>query len=295
MPRTEVEFRSLLVATDVDVLSSRSIVEDRDAYVVVRTPTAPGHYWGNFLLYREEPRAGDRERWEADFAREFAEQPTSDHRAFTWDKIAGETGAIAEFVAAGYDPDPCVALVAAPEELVAHSRANGDVEIRPLDPRAGHDEELWAEVIELQIASRDDGHSEANYRTYVKRRMEDHRARFVSGDGGWFAAVLPDGRIAASCGVIVTQGRARYQAVNTALKFRRRGIASRLVHDVGRHAVRELGAKQLVIAAQVGYHALPLYESLGFTQRDRGVNVTWWPEAPNAAMHPALTPATPDG
>jgi ribosomal protein S18 acetylase RimI-like enzyme len=284
MPRTDVEIRSLLTATDVDVLPDTSIVVDRGEYVVVRTPTNPTYFWGNFLMWRRAPEPGDRERWERAFAEEFGSQRESRHVSLCWD-LPGQDGAFEQFVEAGYCPDRAVALVAEPDELVDHPRANRDVSVRALD--IDGDEELWAAVVELQVDSREEGHSEASYRRFVTARMEDRRVRFREGDGAWFVAQLPSGEVAASCGVVVTQGRGRYQAVDTAIAHRRLGIARRLVSEAGHVAVARFGARQLVIGADAEYHALALYESLGFTVRERCLALCWWPGAPGADAHPA--------
>ncbi|MCW2949655.1 MAG: putative acetyltransferase [Thermoleophilia bacterium] len=280
-----MRIRSLTYATEIDVLPTGAVVEDRGPYVVVRSPSNPTHFWGNFLLYRQPPAAGDRERWERDFTREIG---ASQHVAIGWDTVAGEQGvADSEFVAAGYRIETGVALVATPHELRAHARASRDAQIRMLDPAPGADEARWAGAVEVQVAGRGPGHSETDYRAFVAARMADRRARFQAGDGAWFVAETSDGQIVASCGIIVTAGRARYQSVDTLEPFRNRGIASRLVHDAGAHAIREHGAQRLVIVADAGYHALPLYQSLGFVAREQTVGVCWWPDAPHAARHPS--------
>jgi GNAT superfamily N-acetyltransferase len=283
VPRTEVPIKSLLAATDIDVLPDSSIVEDRGEYVVVRTPTNPNFFWGNFLHWRRAPRAGDREVWEAAFDAEFGERPEQ-HAAFSWDVIGADGAALEEFGSAGYRMDRAVALVAEPHELVDHPRANRDVMVRALDPHG--DEQLWAEVHDLQFAGREPGHVESNYDEFLSARMRDRRVRFEAGDGAWFVAQMPDGTVAASCGVVVTDGRARYQAVDTLEAYRRQGIASRLVTEAGRVAVARFGARQLVIGADAEYHAMPLYESLGFVIRERCLAVVWWPGAPDAERHP---------
>jgi ribosomal protein S18 acetylase RimI-like enzyme len=282
MPRTDVRVRSLLAATDIDVLPDTSLVDDRGEYVVVRTPTNPTYHWGNFLHFRTAPGVGDRERWEAAFDEEFGGDRSPRHCALSWDVV--ENGvAQTEFVDAGYEPDHAVALVARAGELCEHPRADRDVEVRTLDPRA--DDRAWREVVELQVAGRTGGHGESEYRMFVEAGMADRGIRLRAGDGAWFVAELK-GRVVASCGVIVTQGRGRFQAVDTALAHRRRGIATRLVHDAGRDAFDRMGAEQLVIGADADYHALALYESLGFAIRERTLAVCWWPGAPNAAKHP---------
>ncbi|MBA3347302.1 MAG: GNAT family N-acetyltransferase, partial [Actinobacteria bacterium] len=84
------------------------------------------------------------------------------------------------------------------------------------------------------------------------------------------------GAVAASCGIVVTAGRGRYQVVDTALAYRRRRICSRLVVDAAQHAAETYGAERLVIVADVGYHALGLYESLGFERVEHVVGVCRW-------------------
>ncbi|MCW2925747.1 MAG: hypothetical protein JWM98_3151 [Thermoleophilia bacterium] len=286
MPRhADVHIASLMAATDVDVLPEGTIVEDRGPYVLVRSSGNPGHYWGNFLLWREPPAPGDRERWEAAFEREFRDQPASVHRAFGIDGPCTEEAA-AEFAAAGYEVMHGAALVAEPHELAAHARANTEVEVRELDPAEGADADLWAAAVEVHTANREPGHEEGPHRAYTWARMAERRARFTQGDGGWFVALTPQGEVAASCGVVVTEGRARFQSVDTAEAHRSRGIASRLVHDVGRAALDRFGAEQLVIGADAEHHAFSLYQSLGFVVRERTVELCWWPTSPTAAMHP---------
>ena len=38
--------------------------------LVVRTPSNPHYYWGNFMLYERAPREGEAAAWIAAFARE---------------------------------------------------------------------------------------------------------------------------------------------------------------------------------------------------------------------------------
>lgn len=285
MTRFDVSIRSLIVATDLDSLPDSSIIEGRGDYVVVRSPSNPTHFWGNFLLWRRPPEAGDRERWERAFDAEFGPGLSSSHRAFSWDVANGERGAAdAEFLAAGYEASLEVGLVATPQELVAHPRTNREVQVRQLD--VDGDERLWAAAEELQVANRGEGHGEDEHRAFVRRRMRDRRELFAQGRGAWFLALTDTGVPAASCGVLVTDGRGRFQAVDTLEQFRRRGIATGLVHDAGRAAIEQFGARRLVIVADEGYHAAALYRSLGFVERERGFSVCWWSGAPNATAHP---------
>jgi len=98
--------RSVGWATSIDVLPLATVVERRDGYLVVRSPSNPSHYWGNFLLFDDPPRDGDGSRWEAQFAEAFADESRVRHRTFAWDQTDGAIGAArSEFVDRGYDLD----------------------------------------------------------------------------------------------------------------------------------------------------------------------------------------------
>jgi ribosomal protein S18 acetylase RimI-like enzyme len=258
-------------ATDIDVLPGDHVVRRRDDHLVVRSPSNPTHYWGNLLVFDRPPRAGDRERWEAVFAAEFADQPAVRHRTFCWDRIDDAIGeARAEFEPADYDLERTVGLLAVPDEIRPHRRANRDVGITALEPQHGAaDDHLWEQVVEMQVAARDpDRFPEEAYRLFSRRRLDDLRELFAAGTGSWYVAILGD-EVVGSCGIVVRDGRGRFQSVDTAVHHRRRGICSRLVVEAAHDAAARHGAMRLVIAADAGYHALGIYESLGFRPVER--------------------------
>lgn len=256
--------RSLTWATDLDVLGLTSTVDRRADHLLIRSPSNPTFWWGNFLLFDDPPSGGDGDRWEALFA---AELPGVAHRAFGWDRSDGSVGeAQTEFITRGYRLDRTVGLVATPAELIDHPRANRDVSVRPLDP-AG-DEPLWEATLELQAAG-SEGHGGWTYE-FGRARQQDWRALFRAGRGAWYVAITQAGEVAGSCGVVVTAGRGRYQVVDTAEAHRREGICSRLIVEAGRDAAAQFGATRLVIAADPDYHAATVYESVGFVARERG-------------------------
>jgi ribosomal protein S18 acetylase RimI-like enzyme len=95
--------------------------------------------------------------------------------------------------------------------------------------------------------------------------------------------MYPDSdEVVASCGIVVTGERGRFQAVDTAAAYRRRGISSRLVVEAADRAAKR-GVKHFVIAAEPDYHALGLYESLGFQRVERVAGVCRRPTTRNSA------------
>jgi ribosomal protein S18 acetylase RimI-like enzyme len=286
--------RSLVWATHIDVLPLDRVVERRDDHLVVRSPSNPTHWWGNLLLFDAPPLAGDAARWESLFAREFAGEPKVRHATFGWDAPDGELGRAREdFVARGYRLDQTVGLIAEAERLRPHRRESREVAVRALDPASGVDEDLWEQVVELQVAGRDEHLGEETYRDYSSRRQADLRALFSSGRGAWYVALDPSaGELAASCGVVVTGERGRYQHVETRATQRRRGICSRLVVEAAQHSAQHYGARRFVIAADPDYHALGLYESLGFERCERTAGVCREPARPAADQAPGAKTAS---
>ena len=275
--------RSLVWATDIDVLAADHIVQRRDDYLVVRSPGSPTFWWGNLLLFEDPPGPGDGARWESLFELEFACLPLVAHRTFAWDRADGSIGAAPlEFAARGYKLDPMVGLVASPDRITAHPRANREVTVRPLDPSAGADEPLWAATIELQHADREPTVPAAEHREHCIARQHDLRSLFCAGRGAWYVALSPGGEMVAGCGIVATGTRGRFQAVVTAEAHRRRGICSRLVVEAARHAAAVHDLEMLVIVADAGYHALGLYESLGFSRRERVTGACRPPHHPRA-------------
>ena len=270
--------RSLVRATGLDVLPLDRVVERRSGFLLIRSPSNPTHFWGNLLLFDREPLAGDALRWEALFDEAFGDEPRVRHRTFAWDRADGVAGAAREeFAGRGYDIDESIGLVADAHRLSEHPRANREVIVQALDPAVGADPELWDAVVELQVAGREDGHDEEGYRSFTRARLDDQRALFRAGRGAWYVAIDPaTADVAGSCGVVVTAGRGRFQAVDTAPAHRRRGICSRLVVEAARRASEEYGAERFVIVADAEYHALGLYESLGFERTEHVFGVCLW-------------------
>jgi ribosomal protein S18 acetylase RimI-like enzyme len=260
--------KSLVWATDIDVLERGRVLERREGYWAVHSPTNPTFWWGNFLLFDEVPTRGDGERWEVLFEAEYAARSDVTHRTFAWDRTDGAAGdADREFIERGYALEWTAGLIATPERLVPHPRANTDVTVRALDPRAGAEADLWDQVLLRQLSQAPEGADRDHHLTFLRRRQAELRSLFEEGGGAWCTAVLGE-RIVASLGIVVTGRRARYQDVHTDESHRGRGIATRLVADAAAHAASHHAIDHFVIAADPAYHAIGIYESVGFKRKE---------------------------
>ncbi len=267
----EPVLRSMTWATEFDAMPLDAVYERREDCLVVRSPSNPGHYYGNLLVFDDAPQAGDRERWEHRFDDEFGDDPRVRHKTFVWDLTDGDIGhAREEFVAHGYDLEHIVGLTANVADVRAHPRENRSVIVRMLDPLPGADEDLWAQMIEVQLGERDARIEERALREHRRKRQDELRLLFRERGGGWYVALDASGQqVLAGCGLVVHAGRVSIQRVDTAAAHRRKGICSRLLVE----ALHDFGERQpvgrVLIGADSEYHALALYESLGFRPAER--------------------------
>ena len=263
-----MNIRSLGYRTDLVFPRFDGEVLDRGDYTVIRTPSNPTFYWGNFLLFDQPPAAGDLHRWSQLFAEEIGPPSAVKHLAFGWDTTAGETGIIQPFLEAGFDAEPSVVLTAA--EVSKPPKFNKQIEVR----RITTDWE-WQGALEVQVACREPEHTAESYRTFKQRQMARWRTMTEAGLGEWFGAFLGN-RLVGDLGVFVENGVGRFQSVGTHPEFRRRGICGTLVYEAAQHAFKHLGAQTLVMVADEDYHAAKIYESVGFRPTEHQIGLTWW-------------------
>lgn len=237
-----------------------SEIEHRDRHVVVRTPSNPTYWWGNFVLFADPVQPGDVQGRLALWADAFPEA-----RHLTWgiDSVDGTIGAEDDLTSAGFELSRDTVLTAT--ELRPPSR-DVDAELRPL---AG--DEDWRQALELRVAcAPEDGHETE---AFVRAHVADSRALCDRGPATWFGA-FERGMLRAALGIVSDGcGLARFQTVETHPDARRRGLASALLHHAGSAAFEE-GAETLVIVAEPDYHAIDLYRAVGFVDRETTVELT---------------------
>lgn len=256
--------RSLAYRTDMLIrrLAGSAIV-DHASYRVVRTPTNPHFWWGNFVLVRPD----DLPEAPALFAAEF---PEASHLAIGVDGTEGEAGDPDGWERLGITVETDTVLTAS-SLLAPARRAEADL-------RALLTTEDWEQVAELRHACDESEPSEENTAfaeeniAFAAAKLAEERRLCEAGDAGWFGAFV-DGVMRASLGVLLDgEGLARYQHVETHPAFRRRGLASSLVHFAGMEAVAK-GARTLVIVADPNAEAIRIYRALGFRETERQVRL----------------------
>ena len=260
--------RSLAWRTDLIFPRFDGEILDRGRYLVIRTPSNPTFYWGNFLLFDRPPAPGDEERWPRLFAEEIGAPPRVRHQTFGWDSPEGDAGAAHAFVARGFRLIHSSVLTAS--AVIPPPRAAADIAVRALES-----EDDWRQATENQIRCREQGHDEAGYRVFKEAEMRRYRTMALAGHGAWFGAFL-DGALVADLGIFLIGDLGRFQTVETHPEHRRRGYAGTLVYRAARHALGQMGLGTLVMVADADSPAERLYRSVGFQPAEREVGLERW-------------------
>jgi ribosomal protein S18 acetylase RimI-like enzyme len=270
-----VHIKSLAYQTDLIFPAFDGEIVDRGDYVVVRTPSNPTFYWGNFLLFSSPPGQADFIKWRRLFASEIGPPPHIEHQAYGWDCIEGETGSVEPFLQAGFALSQDVVLTAS--AVRPPDRPARAVVVRALESDAD-----WQQALSVQMACREDVHEEGAYRIFRERLMDGYRRMSEAHRGHWYGAFI-DGQIVADLGVFHQDGLGRYQSVETRPDFRRRGVAGTLVYTAGRQAMAEHNLHTLVMVAEADSAPARLYQSLGFAPKEKSAGMLWFPRVEQPA------------
>lgn len=265
-----MQVKSLGYHTDLIFASYDGEIINRGNYLVIRTPTNPSFYWGNYLLFEHPPMEGDYQRWQELFAKEIGTPPLVIHQTFGWDTTDNEKGVIEPFLEKGYHLDQRVVLTT--QNLIPPSHSIQGVTVRPFEL-----EYDWTQSIENQVECRAPEFAEASYRLFMQRQMNRYRAMTQVGLGAWFGAFIGS-QLVADLGIFYTNQLGRYQSVLTHPKYRRKGIARQLLLESGVYALKHFELKNLVIVADTGSIAEKLYLSIGFEFVEHQTGIGKWNE-----------------
>jgi GNAT superfamily N-acetyltransferase len=269
-----VEVASLGYRSDLALLAlGGSTIEDRGDHLVVRSQHNPTHWWGNFLLLAEVPAPAEATAWLDRFAAAF---PGAAHVALGFDGTDGRVNDLDWFTRHGFGAEAQTVMTATAVEA-PRRRSSGAV------CRELRSESDWAQSVELRMRCDEGTHETAAHRRFVTAKARTNQKIVEAGRGRWWGAFVDD-RLVSQLGLVAAgHGLARYQSVETAPDFRRRGLAGSLVHRAGCDGLARLGAHTLVMVADPDYFAIDLYRSLGFVAVESQLQVE---RAPSGSASP---------
>lgn len=248
-----------------------STLEHQSEFSVLRTPASPSYYFGNALALHGRLESRDKTDWEAEFSAAFPDQRLTHHRTFIWTPTfsAPEAECRQTFENAGYKLNETHVLILPPGQAVTHMEVERGIEIRPLS-----DSNHWHQWLEMELAGRESGHAEEDYRAYLKTRERNYRALEMAGHGQFFGAFAGELLVGAA-GIFHYQRLARFQYVRVIDDWQGRGIAKALLAHLSNWV--QPHADTQIILADAHYHATTLYQNLGFRVTEHESSLCWWP------------------
>lgn len=165
-----MKLKSLGHKSDLIFPEWNGIVKNSKTHMVIRTPSNPKFFWGNYLIFPEPPQAGDFKVWCKLFDQEIGCFPGIGHKAFTWDTINGEKGFLKPFLDAGYTLERSV-ILAADQVVPPVKKCDLDIEIRSVIT-----DSEWHQVFENQKHSNDGTFNKDSYAVYIQGQIQNYRA-----------------------------------------------------------------------------------------------------------------------
>lgn len=251
--------KTLGYQTDLLVMSTATQFFTREGYTVVRSPNAPGFYWGNFLLLDKRPSLIDIPKWETTFRREFNDVPEVNHISIAWDCVDKDANEFDSLQRDGYVVENNTVMGLSPIK-VNPCHVASDIHIRRI---TSNDD--WHAIEELQTACREDRFSEIEYRKFISNRFKDYRELISKQCGAWFGAFVGP-TLMADLGLFWTNNIGRFQMVETHPLHRRKGICGTLVSHCCNWAFESNCISTLIISADPDEQAYRVYKSLGFKE-----------------------------
>ena len=249
-----------------------STLEHQPEYSVLRTPASPSYYFGNALALHGSLETRDWVGWEAEFRAVFPDQAVTRHRTFIWTPThsTAEAECRQTFEDAGYKFNETHVLTLPPGQTIRPLEVQEGIDIRALSG-SGH----WQQWLEMELAGREPGHAEEDYRLYLETRQHNYRALEAAGHGQFFGAFAGHLLIGAA-GIYHYQRLARFQYVRVIDVWQGRGIAKQLLAHLSNWVKPH--ADTQIILADANYHATQLYQNLGFGVTEHEASLCWWPK-----------------
>ncbi len=253
--------RCLGIASDLMLMEGVSTVEDCGDHKVIRTPSEPNFWFGNFVLFDacpDEPSAQI-----AAFDTAF---PGAKHKLIMWDDPAMVPGAGHEVLRAkGFEIEQTDVLTLT--QPLQRAPVPAGIEIRAVKTDAE-----WVQVIDLQTEiGIEEGHDPASHRPYVEQRFATIRGQVEAGRCAWFGAWDGD-TFAGDLGIMFNDQMARYRLVETRKSHRRRGICPALLCAAYDWAIERAPQATPIIVAMADSDAGRIYRRCGFDVHEVNVD-----------------------
>jgi len=98
--------------------------------------------------------------------------------------------------------------------------------------------------------------------------------------GNWYGAFIEE-KLVGGLGIFHRNRLGRFQTVSTDPNFQRRGVCQTLVYQASQEILKSGQVDNLVMCADPDYHAIKIYEMVGYKRQLTEHGVYWWDKERN--------------
>lgn len=259
------KMQNLGFLTDFKLLGADSEIIEYADYFLVKTPSNPTFIDGNCMVLKTLELLQDKVKLEAVFKAHFKMATQKHHLSFKlMDNLSEDL--LKNYLKDKYLYDRLAVMTYVQSNISAPVYDENKWVIRPFLSEL--DWEKWAEN---EIKERPTIFSKASFQGYLIGRMEVYKQLNKQGFGNFYG-VFQEEDLLSSAGLYIFDGIGRFQQVRTIEHARRQGMCNALIQSI--YKSNETKMKAAVIVADEAYHALKLYEGLGFRSKQNQYDLT---------------------
>lgn len=259
--------KSLALKTRLILDKYFASVEFKDDYIVIKTNDRPKYFWGNYIIMKFSPKAGDYDNWISIFENEIGNKEYRGFIAITFDTDNGDNADTKEFVMNGFKVITTKVLLA--KSIFKPRKYNHEIEIRPFQSN-----EDWEKYVDIHFTPNWGYGPDEGQTSFLREEIESFKRLTDAGMGQRYGAFL-DGEMVAELGVFWEDNVVRFNNVATHPSKRRIGACSTLVYEVSKLMLQREEIDVLVMEADEDYHAAKIYEEVGFKATQKLISLEW--------------------
>lgn len=251
--------------TDFKLLGTDSEVTEYPDYFLTKTLSNPTFIDGNCLILKSPELLKDKVHLEQQFKAHF-DLETSEHHIGLKLMEKPSDDLLNVYLQDEYEYDKLVVMTYQKKKERQQIKVDPVWTIRQFEIEGD-----WGQWIENEIKERPAIFSEASFTNYLLNRKVVYQELVQQGKGNFYG-VFQNGELLASAGLYIFDGIGRFQQVRTIEKARKKGMCKALIDYI--HTRNATKMTEAVIVADEDYHALKIYEGLGFQCRENQYSLT---------------------
>lgn len=261
------KFKSFGAQTNFLMDSFLAETTEKDKYFVIKTPKRPNYFWGNYILMKDPPHNGCFNDWVKIFEDEIGNKSSLGYCAITFDLGGDEIFDTSEFSDNGFKVGTDKILVA--DKIVEPKKLNSQFNVKEYDLSKNIDS-----FVEVHFDSDWAYGSEQAQTKFLKEQATEFQSLIERNIAKRFGAFL-ENKLVADLGIYWNNDFIRFNNISTHPAYRRKGVCSTLVYNVSKNLLDNDPDKKLVMQADEDYHAASIYESIGFSSKEKIILLEW--------------------